>query len=80
MKTVVQKWGNSLALRIPRTVAAEIAIAAGHPVDVQVKNGRIVVAPVTQKRYDLAALVSGITARNRHAEVGSGRQRGRESW
>ncbi|MFN2509292.1 MAG: AbrB/MazE/SpoVT family DNA-binding domain-containing protein, partial [Chthoniobacterales bacterium] len=45
MKTVLQKWGNSLALRIPRTVAAEIAVGAGHAVDVQVNKGRIVVAP-----------------------------------
>ena len=80
MKTVLQKWGNSLALRIPRTVAAEIAVGAGHAVDVQVNKGRIVVSPVTKKRYDLADLVSGITARNRHAEVDSGQQRGRESW
>jgi antitoxin MazE len=80
MKTVLQKWGNSLALRIPRTVAAEIAVGAGHAVDVQVKKGRIVVAPVTKKRYELTDLVSGITARNRHGEVAAGKQRGRENW
>ena len=80
MRTVLQKWGNSLALRIPRTVAAEIAVGAGHAVDVQVNKGRIVVAPVTKKRYELADLVSGITPRNRHTEVDSGKQRGRESW
>ncbi len=81
MKSVLQKWGNSLALRIPRAVAAEIAVGAGHAVDVQVSKGRIVVAPMTKKRYDLADLVSGITARNRHAQVDSaGQQRGRESW
>ncbi len=80
MKTVLQKWGNSLALRIPRTVAAEIAVGAGHAVDVQVSKGRIVVAPVTKKRYELSDLVSHMTAKNRHAEVVSGKPRGRESW
>ncbi|MGH8095127.1 MAG: AbrB/MazE/SpoVT family DNA-binding domain-containing protein [Chthoniobacterales bacterium] len=80
MKTVLQKWGNSLALRIPRTVAAEIAVGAGQAVDLQVSKGRIVVAPVTKRRYELADLVSAITARNRHAEADSLRQRGRESW
>ena len=80
MKTVLQKWGNSLALRIPRTVAAEIAVGAGQAVDVQVSKGRIVVAPVTKKRYELSDLVSGMTAKNRHTEVDSGKPRGRESW
>lgn len=80
MKTVLQKWGNSLALRIPRTVAAEIAVAEGHAVDLQVSKGRIVVAPVTKKRYELADLIAGMTAKNGHAEVESGKPRGRESW
>ena len=80
MRTVLQKWGNSLALRIPRTVAAEIAVGAGHAVDVQVNKGRIVVAPVTKKRYELSDLVGGISAKNRHAAVDSGKPRGRESW
>ncbi len=80
MKTVLQKWGNSLALRIPSAIATEMAVGAGQAVDVQVNKGRIVVAPVTKKRYDLSELVSGITARNRHAEASSGKPRGRESW
>ena len=80
MKTVLQKWGNSLALRIPRTVAAEIAVGEGHAVDLQVTKGRIVVAPVTKKRYELSDLVSGMTAKNRHAEIDSGKPRGRENW
>jgi antitoxin MazE len=80
MKTVLQKWGNSLALRIPRTVAAEVAVAAGHAVDLQVSKGRIVLSPLTKKRYELADLVSGIRAKNRHAEVSSGKSRGRENW
>lgn len=80
MKAVLQKWGNSLALRIPRTVAAEIAVAAGHAVDLQVSKGRLIVAPPTKKRYELGPLLSGITTKNCHAELRSGKARGRESW
>ncbi|MDQ6911900.1 MAG: AbrB/MazE/SpoVT family DNA-binding domain-containing protein [Verrucomicrobiota bacterium] len=79
MNTVVQKWGNSLALRIPRTIAAEISVTEGQAVDLQVSKGRIVIAPVKAKRYELADLVAGITAKNRHVEVNSGLARGRES-
>lgn len=79
MKTVLQKWGNSLALRIPRTIAAEIAVAEGHAVDLQVARGRLVVAPITRKRYELDDLVAGINFKNRHAEVKTGKSRGKES-
>lgn len=78
MKTVLQKWGNSLALRIPRSVVAEIAVGAGQAVNVRVNKGRIVVEPVTRKRYELSDLISAMTAKNRHAEANSGASRGRE--
>jgi antitoxin MazE len=80
MKTVLQKWGNSLALRIPRTVADEIAVGEGQAVDLRVSKGRLVVAPVTKKRYELSHLVTAITAKNRHTETDSGKRRGREIW
>ncbi len=80
MKTVLQKWGNSLALRIPSTVAAEIAVGEGHVVDLQVTKGRLVVAPVIKKRYELSDLVAGINAKNRHPETTTGETRGKETW
>ncbi len=80
MKTVLQKWGNSLALRIPSAVAAEIAVGEGHAVDLQVTKGRLLVAPIAKKRYELSDLVAGITAKNRHAEVPTGSVRGEEVW
>jgi antitoxin MazE len=80
MNTTLQKWGNSLALRIPRTIAAEIAVTEGQAVDLQVSKGRIVIAPVKKKQYDLADLLAGVTPKNRHAEISAGNARGRESW
>lgn len=80
MTTTVQKWGNSLALRIPQTVASEICLGEGHSVRLSVNRGRLVVVPATEKRYDLSKLVSGINAKNRHSEITVGRARGREIW
>lgn len=74
------KWGNSLALRIPGAVARQIAVGEGHAVDLQVTKGRLVVAPVTKKRYELSHLVSGINAKNRHPEVPTRKARGKEAW
>ncbi|MGI8435696.1 MAG: AbrB/MazE/SpoVT family DNA-binding domain-containing protein [Chthoniobacterales bacterium] len=80
MKTIVQKWGNSLALRIPSAVAAELAVDEGQAVDLRVTKERLLVAPITKKRYELADLVAGITAKNRHADIATGNARGQEAW
>jgi antitoxin MazE len=79
MVTRVQKWGNSLALRIPQSFAVQAKVAAGTAVDIAVESGRLVVRPV-RRRYRLRELLSGITARNRHSEVGTGSAVGREAW
>jgi antitoxin MazE len=80
MKAILQKWGNSLALRIPKTFADEIKVHEGHPVDVCVAKGRIVVAPITARNYRLDDLVAAITRKNRHGETVNGDPQGREVW
>lgn len=80
MRSRVQKWGNSLALRIPKAFALEIGLSEGAPVDVSVRQGHLVVAPVRAPVYDLAELVSGISRRNLHTEVTLGPAQGREAW
>jgi antitoxin MazE len=80
MKAILQKWGNSLALRIPKTFADEIKVHEGHPVDVCVAKGRIVVAPITARNYRLDDLVAAITRKNRHGEIVTGDAQGREVW
>jgi antitoxin MazE len=77
--TQVAKWGNSLALRIPRAVAAAADVRDGDAVDVTVEDGAIVVRP-TALRYSLDELVGRITARNRHSETDWGGPVGDESW
>jgi antitoxin MazE len=80
MRTKVRKWGNSLGLRIPKAVAHEADVGEGSPVDVSLVEGRIVVTPVSARRYTLAALLAAVTTRNRHTEIATGGPRGREIW
>ena len=77
--TQVSKWGNSLGLRLPKSVAREAQIGEGDTVDVSVDNGTIVVRP-SRRRYSLDELVSRINARNRHAESDWGAPVGHEVW
>jgi antitoxin MazE len=79
MLTRVQKWGNSLALRIPHSLAVQSRVAVGTAVDIAVERDRLVVRPVRQ-RYRLSDLLKGIDARNIHSEIGSGSPVGGELW
>jgi antitoxin MazE len=79
MVTRVQKWGNSLAVRIPQSFAVQAKVAAGTAVDIAVEKGQLVVRPVRQ-RYRLRDLLKAIDTRNLHAEVKTGPPVGREVW
>jgi len=80
MRTTVQKWGNSLAVRIPKAFVKEAHVACGTTVDVSVDDGRIVIDPRTEPEYRLADLLKGVTKRNIHAEAETGDAVGREVW
>jgi antitoxin MazE len=80
MKARIQKWGNSLALRIPRPFATESKLGEGSAVDLSVRNGRIVVAPIAEPEFALQDLVAQIKPRNRHSEIETGGAVGNEVW
>ena len=80
MTTKLQKWGNSLAVRIPKALARELNAECGCAVSLEVDKGRLVVTPVKRPRYALDELVAGITPQNRHGEIDLGPPRGREVW
>ncbi len=80
MRTRVQKWGNSLALRIPRSFASETRLENGSEVDLATKEGRLIVTPVTAAEYDLDELLASVTPRNLHGEVWTSGSVGRETW
>jgi antitoxin MazE len=80
MRTKTQKWGNSLALRIPRAFAREVHLSQDTPVEMSVQDGRIVIVPVRDEKNTLAALLSGVTDRNIHRETDFGPAVGNEEW
>jgi antitoxin MazE len=80
MKTRIQKWGNSLALRIPKPFAEETNLAEDTAVDVSVRNGKLVVVPIVESELSLEDLVSRITPDNRHNEIDTGGTVGNEVW
>jgi antitoxin MazE len=78
MHTTIHKWGNSLALRIPRTFARESNLADKAVVDISVDKGKIVINPLLAKKYSLRELLKGVTKKNLHGEIDTGRPIGRE--
>jgi antitoxin MazE len=80
MVTKIQKWGNSLGLRIPKGVAQGARVREGTTVTLAVSNGRLIVAPLETRAYELETLLAGITRTNLHGAVESGHPVGRESW
>ena len=80
MQTKIQKWGNSLAVRIPQAFVKETHVAYGTVVDLSLDNGRIVIDPHPEPEYRLSDLLKGVTKENLHAEAGTGRPVGQEVW
>ena len=80
MKARIQKWGNSLALRIPKSFANEVGLQKETPVEVSLADGKLVVTPVTQPKLTLKQLLANVTRENLHHEVDTGSSVGNESW
>ena len=80
MLTRIQKWGNSLGLRIPRAFAADVEVEAGSFVDIRVENGELIIRPVRRREYVLSELLEGVNPSNLHEEISTGDPAGRESW
>lgn len=78
MNAIVQKWGNSAAVRLPAPLLKELNLAPGEQVAITVEDGRIVIAPV-RHRYSLDGLLAGITPENRHEGLDFGAAVGREA-
>jgi antitoxin MazE len=72
MKTKIQKWGNSLAVRIPSAFARETRLDCGASVQLSVEKGAIVITPQGENEYDLEQLLKGVKKTNIHDEIDSG--------
>jgi len=80
MKTRVQKWGNSLALRIPKAFATEAGLHADAAVELSLVRGTLVVQPITPQPLTLEQLLRGITDENLPGEWDTGPAVGKEVW
>jgi len=79
MKATIQKWGNSLAIRIPKNITKDSRVSEGSSIDIMVENGKIVLSPI-KKEYSLNELLKNITIDNIHTEISTGDQTGGEIW
>ncbi len=80
MRGKVQRWGNSLAIRIPKVYAEEMGLVADSAVDLRLADGRLVLEPAPAPAPTLAELLEGVTPENLHVEVDAGPAAGDEVW
>ena len=73
----VGKWGSSLAVRIPKAIADQWGVSEGSAVEMTSEGDQVV---LRKQAYNLADLLSEVTAENLHAEQDIGESRGREQW
>ncbi len=82
MQSVIKKWGNSLALRIPASYAKDIGLTNGSEVDISILDKTISVkcAIPVKKVHSLTNLLKGVNGTNIHREINTGDPIGQETW
>ena len=77
METILSKWGNSLGVRLPASLAQSAGLKAGSAVVMKVKQGKLTLEPV---QHSLAAMLAEIDDQNTHREIETGAPIGKEAW
>ena len=80
MRTRVQMWGNSLAVRIPKPVALDAGLESGAPVEVLLRDRSVLITRVASHGFPLEQLLQEVTPENVHREVDTGPAAGKEAW
>ena len=80
MHVRVQKWGNSLAVRIPKPLAEDAEVKEGTILNLAVSEGMVVATPVHKRKWSLQRLLAKVNKKNLYAEVDFGPSVGREIW
>jgi antitoxin MazE len=80
MLTKVQKWGNSLALRIPKAFALNAQLENDSFVEISIVKGKIIITPVPAPSWTLEELLAGVNKNNLHHEIDTGSAVGNEAW
>ncbi len=80
MQVNIQKWGNSLAVRIPKAFAEEIGLEENSSVRLTLKEGGLVITPEAGEKWSLAELLLRVTDENKPREWETGAAEGVEKW
>jgi antitoxin MazE len=80
MQTKIKKWGNSLALRIPKSFALNAKLRQDELVDLSIDKEKIIITPIGEKGYLLDELLEGVSENNLHGEFDTGAPIGKEIW
>jgi len=80
MRTQIKKWGNSLALRIPKSFVLNANLRQNELVDLSIDKEKIVITPLGEKEYSLDELLECVNENNIHGEFDTGASVGKEIW
>lgn len=80
MRSTIQQWGNSLAVRIPKPFAEETGLGRRSEVELSMVDGNIVISPLRQPCPSLEELLAQVSEENLHSEVDTGPAVGKEAW
>ncbi len=80
MITKIRKWGNSLALRIPKALADSVGLGNGTEIELIIEGEKLVIMRSPSSHPDLEDLLSRVTTENVHEEIDFGEPVGREAW
>jgi antitoxin MazE len=80
LKARIQKWGNSLALRIPKSFASEAGLQRETSIEISLSEGKIIITPLVQSKLTLRQLLAKVNEENLHHEIDTGPAAGNEAW
>jgi antitoxin MazE len=80
LKARIQKWGNSLALRIPKSFASEAGLQRETPIELSLSEGKLIITPLAKPKFTLKQLLARINDENLHQEIDAGPAAGSEAW
>jgi antitoxin MazE len=80
MRVRVKRWGNSLVVKIPKSLAEKAKVKERMIVDVKIRQGKIAATMVQKRKRSLKQLLDKVNTKNRHAEIDFAASIGRESW
>jgi antitoxin MazE len=76
----IKKWGNSLAVRLPQSLLAQLNLKEDSEVEISIDEGRLILSPVRKPKYTLDELLAKFNSNSLHEEIDFGAARGKEEW